>query len=89
MIVLLLDEFLEKVLDTKSWKPRTCVLDLGCGKGGDLLKWRSGKIKHLICCDIAEQSLEDCKKRYNDMLQKSNGLFSAEFIVADLTKVDI
>lgn len=25
------------------------VLDLGCGKGGDLLKWRRGGISHLVC----------------------------------------
>lgn len=25
------------------------VLDLGCGKGGDLLKWQKGRVDHVIC----------------------------------------
>ncbi len=25
------------------------VLDMCCGKGGDLLKWKKGEIDHLIC----------------------------------------
>ena len=25
------------------------VLDLCCGKGGDLLKWQRGRIKTLVC----------------------------------------
>lgn len=25
------------------------MLDLACGKGGDLLKWQRGRIKKLIC----------------------------------------
>ena len=25
------------------------ILDLGCGKGGDLLKWQKGRVGHVIC----------------------------------------
>lgn len=28
------------------------VLDLCCGKGGDLLKWREGRIEYLVCAGI-------------------------------------
>ena len=28
------------------------VLDLCCGKGGDLLKWQRGRIKKLVCAGI-------------------------------------
>lgn len=41
-----LGEFLDKV---RQRKQNICVLDLGCGKGGDLLKWRKGRISHLVC----------------------------------------
>ena len=37
----LIAEFLEKV---RSKKEPIHVLDLGCGKGGDLLKWKKGEI---------------------------------------------
>ena len=28
------------------------VLDLCCGKGGDLLKWQRGRIKKLVCAGM-------------------------------------
>lgn len=39
-------EFIDRVRQKKS---DITVLDLGCGKGGDLLKWRKGRIKKLVC----------------------------------------
>lgn len=44
---ILIGEFLEKVRQRKSRD--ITVLDLGCGKGGDLLKWRKGRIGRLVC----------------------------------------
>uniref|UniRef100_A0AAQ4QX17 mRNA (guanine-N(7))-methyltransferase n=1 Tax=Gasterosteus aculeatus aculeatus TaxID=481459 RepID=A0AAQ4QX17_GASAC len=66
------------------------VLDLGCGKGGDLQKWRRGGINHLVCADIAGVSVEQCQSRYEDMKKKSHSekIFSAQFINADCSKVD-
>lgn len=63
-----------------------------CGKGGDLLKWRNGNIKYLICADIAETSVEQCKLRYEDMKNKGrqgwkSNLFEAEMFTADCTQV--
>jgi len=65
-----------------------------CGKGGDLLKWKKANISHLICTDIAQISLEQCQQRYNDMMNRKNfndrnyPIYSAEFIMADCTKVE-
>lgn len=39
-------EFIDRVRQKKS---DITVLDLGCGKGGDLLKWKKGRIKKLVC----------------------------------------
>jgi hypothetical protein len=36
--------------------PGMKVLDFAGGKGGDLAKWRIGKISHLILADVAEVS---------------------------------
>lgn len=58
------------------------VLDMCCGKGGDLLKWNNKNVKHLICADIADISIDQCRTRYHSRTFN----FSAEFIVADCTK---
>lgn len=65
-----------------------------CGKGGDLLKWKNNDVKHVICVDVAKISVEQCEQRYNEMKErtfnsKHKNIFSAEFIVADCTKVSI
>lgn len=64
------------------------VLDLGCGKGGDLPKYlRNDRVGLVVGVDIADVSIEQCKERYASM--KSKRSFRGEFFVADLTKVDI
>lgn len=89
---MLIDEFIQKVRETKPRGSSLKVLDMGCGKGGDLFKWRQGKITHLVCTDIAATSVEQCKERYNDVKQRAQRernfapIFSAEFIVANCTK---
>ncbi|XP_073338698.1 mRNA cap guanine-N(7) methyltransferase [Pagrus major] len=83
----LIGEILEQVRGAGS--QQVSVLDLGCGKGGDLLKWRRGGISHLVCADIAGVSVEQCQSRYEDMKKKSHSndkIFSAQFITADCTK---
>ncbi|XP_015246338.1 PREDICTED: mRNA cap guanine-N7 methyltransferase [Cyprinodon variegatus] len=83
----LIGEILEKVQGAGSRD--VSVLDLGCGKGGDLLKWRRGGISHLVCADIAEVSVEQCQTRYEDMKRRSHAnekIFRAQFIAADCSK---
>ncbi|XP_073487389.1 mRNA cap guanine-N(7) methyltransferase isoform X2 [Aquarana catesbeiana] len=82
----LTDEFLDRVRERKN--RNIAVLDLGCGKGGDLLKWRKGRIDHLVCTDIAEVSVQQCEQRYVDMKERARHeqVFEAEFVTADSTK---
>lgn len=66
------------------------VLELGCGKGGDLPKYlRNDKVGLVVGADIADVSIEQCKERYNAMKQSNGRCFRGEFFVADLTRVDI
>lgn len=76
---MLISDYLQRIQDSGS--PLT-VLDMCCGKGGDLLKWQKGNISYLICTDIAEMSIEQCRARY-ETARKS---FNAEFFTCDSTR---
>ncbi|KAK4634202.1 mRNA cap guanine-N7 methyltransferase [Fulvia fulva] len=64
------------------------VLDMACGKGGDLGKWeKAPQVPVLyVGCDIAGVSVEQAQQRYNENLRKSRGRnrrMHAEFYVHD------
>ncbi|CAK9815012.1 mRNA cap guanine-N7 methyltransferase [Anthophora plagiata] len=69
------------------------ALDICCGKGGDLFKWKTGYMKKLIFVDLADVSVRECQNRYENILRKCSWnkehLFAAEFITADCTKEQI
>ena len=64
---------------TAHTRKRVRVLDLGCGKGGDLKKWDRKRPSMLAMVDIAEVSVEQARGRYEQ------GRFSwdAEFFTFD------
>ncbi|KAK0552429.1 mRNA cap guanine-N7 methyltransferase [Tilletia horrida] len=55
------------------------VLDLGCGKGGDLNKWSKARAKSLVMIDIAGMSVGQAETRFK---QRNHG-FDAEFYTFD------
>ncbi|GMH05685.1 hypothetical protein Nepgr_007525 [Nepenthes gracilis] len=67
------------------------VLDLACGKGGDLIKWDKAKIGYYVGIDSAEGSIEDCRTRYNgdvDQHQRRKKFtFPAHLICGDCFEV--
>lgn len=86
----LINEYLTKVKQTLKLGEPLRVLDMCCGKGGDLLKWEKSAITHLICTDIAEVSIQQCEERYKSMAERAQRnkfgkLFSAEFFACDST----
>jgi len=86
----LIQEYVVKIKSNKEDGYGLKVLDLACGKGGDLLKWQRSNVRHVVGVDIAGTSIEQCKERYQDMKAKNRGrLFSGEFYAADCTKARI
>lgn len=66
------------------------VLDLGCGKGGDLPKYlRNERVGLVVGVDIADVSIKQCKDRYESMKRGNSRCFRGEFFVADLTRSNI
>ncbi|XP_055844132.1 mRNA cap guanine-N7 methyltransferase [Episyrphus balteatus] len=85
-----INEYLNKIKNSRKLGEPIRVMDMCCGKGGDLFKWEKGGITHLICTDIAEVSVEQCKSRYDGMMNRNNKMgsrFSAEFFACDSTLV--
>lgn len=78
------------VNQTKTDKEPIRLLDLGCGKGGDLKKYQANRrIGLVVGCDIADVSIEQCKGRYDTMRNHSQSCFAGKFFVADLTRKNI
>ncbi|KAL1410321.1 mRNA cap guanine-N7 methyltransferase [Vanrija albida] len=43
------------------------ILDIGCGKGGDLNKWKLARISLYVGMDIADVSVDQARERYNQL----------------------
>jgi mRNA (guanine-N7-)-methyltransferase len=82
----LINEYIKKIcFENRVQSPS--VLDLGCGKGGDILKWIKSNVSHVTFVDISETSIEKCRERYNDPKRRPN--FTANFIHIDATRSSI
>ncbi|CAI4228487.1 unnamed protein product [Auanema sp. JU1783] len=64
------------------------VLDIGCGKGGDLRKWQF-KACSMVLADVADVSIEQARSRYEENKLKRQTDIPIQFIVADCCKVDL
>mmetsp|Transcript_26170 Transcript_26170/g.61480 ORF Transcript_26170/g.61480 Transcript_26170/m.61480 type:complete len:890 (+) Transcript_26170:198-2867(+) len=71
--------------NTGTHKQPLRVLDLACGKGGDLTKWTIHKrgMRNYVGIDVARGSLKDAAERARGM-RKKNKLTKAVFSCADL-----
>ncbi|KAF7440741.1 mRNA cap guanine-N7 methyltransferase [Pleurotus ostreatus] len=56
------------------------VLDMGCGKGGDMTKWAKARVKELIGVDIAAVSVDQARSRWESLRAPK---FAATFAAVD------
>ncbi|PWN50378.1 hypothetical protein IE53DRAFT_98188 [Violaceomyces palustris] len=64
--------------EDRNGKPRNGrILDLGCGKGGDLKKWDKTHPREFVGVDIAEVSIEQARNRHKETGQRWKATFFA------------
>lgn len=67
--------------------PGCNVLDIACGKGGDLLKWSKANISSYVGIDISSQAIDDAMERYkgrsSDKQYGMSGLGDVKFMCYD------
>lgn len=83
----LINEAMKLVNENNVRNPR--VLDIACGKGGDLRKWDISGAKHVVMADVADVSIQQAEERYKQMHKYPDNIFGAQFIVADCTKENL
>ena len=78
----LISEYIKKIRNEQHIAD-IAVMDLGAGKGGDILKWKKSQVSRVTFVDLAEKSHDECKNRYNNPIRCN---FEAQFIHLDATK---
>jgi SAM-dependent methyltransferase len=70
-----------------SQKHRTSVLDLGCGRGGDILKWYHARVGEYVGTDVdyygIYSSTNGAISRYNEFKKKFPSFVKAYWVQAD------
>lgn len=84
-----LNNFVKSVLIGKYLLPNQAVLDLACGKGGDLLKFKAGRCALYVGIDIALKSVRDAAARYNGSHSRASLPFPATFAAGDFSAVSL
>jgi SAM-dependent methyltransferase len=55
------------------------LLDIGCGRGGDISKWLSSRIDRVVAIDSSRASIEEAKRRWNDTRKPRKSTTSVSF----------
>ena len=64
---------------------RLSVLDLGCGRGGDLRKWASYRLRSFVGIDGGSSCIEEARVRHAGLVSQGKSAVQAVFHNADLT----
>lgn len=47
------------------------VLDLACGRGGDIHKWVDARISHVVGVDLSPKEIDEAKRRFSELRRQS------------------
>jgi SAM-dependent methyltransferase len=65
---------------------RISVLDLGCGRGGDLRKWASYRLRSFLGLDGGTSCVEEARLRHAGLVAQGKSTVHAVFHVMDVTQ---
>lgn len=74
-----INNFIKACILRKYIKKNDVVLDIGCGKGGDLQKYQKLKIKKYVGIDVSKKSIEEAIQRVKNLKPS----FITQFCVKD------
>lgn len=80
------DSYTIKSIPNRPHRKGVKVLELGCGKGGDLAKWQKAGVEELYGFDIAAVSIDQARQRYQETSRKK---YFAKLTALDCFSVDI
>ena len=63
--------------------PRLQVLDVGCGRGGDLWKWTKNRPKTFIGLDASLTCVDEARSRFSSLVSRGRSNMSASFHLCD------
>eukprot|EP00879_Flechtneria_rotunda_P004748 GHRR01005017.1.p1 GENE.GHRR01005017.1~~GHRR01005017.1.p1 ORF type:complete len:690 (+),score=302.69 GHRR01005017.1:350-2419(+) len=61
----------------------SALLDLACGRGGDIHKWASAQVHYVKGYDLSDREVAEAQRRYAELKQKSSGHLQAHFQQTD------
>lgn len=79
-----MNNFIKSVLINLYVRSNDNVLDLGCGKGGDFLKFSKIDISYYGGLDNAEQSIEECERRHLSFGCPFNSSFKVQDLYTEI-----
>eukprot|EP00960_Hanusia_phi_P037300 752854-Hanusia_phi.AAC.1 len=80
------NNWVKAMLISSAVRPMYSILDLACGKGGDLPKWAKQEIGHYVGVDIAYKSITDAIQRYNGQQNRAGCNFPAIWCAGNFCK---
>lgn len=74
---------LERILDTPKGKNRLLhVLDIGCGRGQDISKWKRARVNYMVATDFSQESIDGYMNRWKEQRDEPYRLYT---ITSDFT----
>lgn len=81
----MLSEYMKKIKKGRARRSRPIqLLDLACGRGGDIHKWMDMGVDRVVAIDTDHEAIAEARARLRDTLARSKRTTSVDFICLDI-----